>query len=46
MNQKVNIKMYDHSGKLEDGIGVGFETDIYASVWLELIDSLFVRASK
>ena len=46
MNQKVKFKIYHHTGKLEDGIGVGIDRDIYASVCLELMDSLFVRPSE
>ena len=47
MNQKVKFKIYDHTGKLEDGMGVGVDRDISASVvWLELMDSLFVGASE
>ena len=42
MNQKVKFEMYDHTGKLEDAMGVGVDRDIYASIWLELIDSAFV----
>ena len=46
MNQKVKFKIYDHTEKLEDVIGVGVDRDIYASVWLEIMDSLFVGASE
>ena len=46
MNHKVNFKKYDHTGKLEDGMGVCVGRDIYASVCLELMDSLFVGASE
>ena len=46
MNQKVKFKIYDHPGKLEKSMGVGVDRDIYASVWLELMDSLFVGASE
>ena len=46
MNQKLKFKIYDHTGKLEDGMGVGVDRDIYASVWLELMDSLFEGASE
>ena len=46
MNQKVKFKIYDHTEKIEDGIGVGVDRDIYASVWLEIMDSLFVGASE
>ena len=45
MNQKVKLKMYDHTGKLEDAMRVGVNRNMYASVWFELIDSLFVGAS-
>lgn len=37
--------MYDHTGKLEDAMRVGVNRNMYASVWFELIDSLFVGAS-
>ena len=46
MNQKLKFKIYDHTEKLEDCMGVGVDRDIYASVWLELMDTLFVGASE
>ena len=46
MNQEVKFKIYDHTAKLENGMGVGVNRDIYASVWLELMDSLFVGATE
>ena len=46
MNRKVKFKIYDHTGKLEDGMRVGVDRDIYASVWLGLMDSLFLGASE
>ena len=45
-NQKVKFKIYDHTGKLEGGMGVGVNRDMYASVWLESIDLLFVGTSE
>ena len=41
INQKVKFKIYDPTGKLEEGIGIGVDRDVYSSVWLELMDSLF-----
>ena len=43
IKQKVKFKMYDPTGKLDEGIDIGV---IYSSVWLELMDSLFVRSNE
>ena len=45
INQKVKFTIYDHTGKLEDGVGVSVDrTDIYASV--VGIDGLTIRRSQ
>ena len=46
INRKVKFKIYNHTGKLEGDMGVDVDRDIYVSVWLELMDSLFVGASE
>ena len=46
MNQEVKFKIYNHTAKLEDDVGVGVDRDIYASVWLELMNSLFVGTTE
>ena len=46
INQKVKFKIYDPIGKLEEGIGIGVDRDVYSSVWLELMDSLFVGSNE
>ena len=42
ISQKVKFKIYDPIGKLEEGIGTDVDRYVYSSVWLELMDSLFV----
>ena len=45
INHKVKFTTYDHTGKLEDGVGVSVDrTDIYASV--AGIDGLTIRRSQ
>ena len=44
--QKVKFKIYDPTGKLGKGIDIGVDRDVYSSVWLELMDSLFVRSNE
>ena len=39
---KVKFKIYDLTGKLEEGIGTGADQDVFSGVWLKLTDSLFV----
>ena len=46
INQKVKFKIYDPTGKLDEGIGIGVDRDVYSSVWLELMDSLFVGSNE
>ena len=46
INQKVKFKIYDPTGKLEEGIGIGVDRDVYSSVWLQLMDSLFVGSNE
>ena len=46
INQKVKFKIYDQTGKLEEGIGIGVDRNVYSSVWLELMDSLFVGSNE
>ena len=46
IKQKVTFKIYDPTGKLEEGIGIGVDRDVYSSVWLELMDSLFVGSNE
>ena len=42
INQKVKFKTYDPTGKLEERICTGVDRDVCSSVWLELMDTLFV----
>ena len=46
IKQKVKFKKYDPTGKLDEGIDIGVDRDVYSSVWLELMDSLFVRSNE
>ena len=46
INQKVKFKIYDPTWKLEEGIGIGVDRDVYSSVWLQLMDSLFVGSNE
>ena len=46
INQKVKFKIYDPTGKLEEGIGIGVNRDVYSNVWLELMDSLFAGSNE
>ena len=46
INQNVKFKICDPTGKLEEGIGIGVDGDVYSSVWLELMDSLFVGSNE
>ena len=46
INQKVKFKIYDPTGKLEEGIGIGIDRDVYSIVWLELMDSIFVGSNE
>ena len=46
INQKLKFKIYDPTGKLEKGIGIGVDRDVHSSVWLELMDSLFVGSNE
>ena len=42
INQKVKLKTYDPTGKLEERICTGVDRDVCSSVWLELMDTIFV----
>ena len=42
INQKVKFKTYDPTGKLEERICTSVDRDVCSSVWLELMDTLFV----
>ena len=46
INQKVKFKIYEPTRKLEEGIGIGVDRDVNSSVWLELMDSLFVGSNE
>ena len=46
INQKVKFKVCDPTVKLEEGINIGVDRDVYSSVWLELVDSLFVGSNE
>ena len=42
INQKVKFKTYDPTGKLKERICTGVDREACSSVWLELMDTLFV----
>ena len=46
INLKLKFKIYDPTGKLEEGIRIGVDRDAYSSVWLELMDSIFVGSNE
>ena len=45
-NLKLKFKIYDPTGKLEEGIRIDVDRDAYSSVWLELMDSIFVGSNE
>ena len=46
INLKLKFKIYNPTGKLEEGIRIGVDRDAYSSVWLELMDSIFVGSNE
>ena len=42
INPKVKFKTYDPTGKLKERICTGVDREVCSSVWLELMDTLFV----